>query len=263
MRASRCASRRASRQQAAAAAGGDDDATDSAGYDCDTDAEAETTNGSLASVGCAYGSSKRKLPGKEKQRAKKDAKKEQQRTKKHQDAADAGFVPIARRNPQFDSLSVGVGDKRSCLPDATVIAMKEKKIDVSVADAYEAMPFTHKHPTVRQANDFLHKFDRKLQSQSDLCLNPLELFKRADGTYLLQTELTVDGKIEKRFAVYCFKHEWKKYSKHGVGVIVGNSDNDYVGIEDKDRADNEAAIRAFQGKWDDCRLVNAYELVRL
>ena len=48
-------------------------------------------------------------------------------------------------------------------------------------------------------------------------------------------------------------------------MLIDNSDNDFVGIEEKDRTDKQAAIRAFEDKWVEVRsshLVTAYRLVR-
>ena len=87
---------------------------------------------------------------------------------------------------------------------------------------------------------------------------------RKDGNYLLETELEIDGEKEAHFAVYCSKRAWKKYSKRGVGVLIDNSDNDFVGIEEKDRIDKQGAIRAFEGKWvgiKSAHLITVYRLV--
>ena len=32
-------------------------------------------------------------------------------------------------------------------------------------------------------------------------------------------------------------------------MLIDNSDNDFVGVEEKDRIDKQGAIRAFEGKW--------------
>ena len=58
-------------------------------------------------------------------------------------------------------------------------------------------------------------------------------------------------------------HE-KKHSKRGIGVLIDNSNNDFVGIEEKDRIDKQGAIRAFEGKWvgiESAHLVTVYRLV--
>ena len=72
-------------------------------------------------------------------------------------------MPIARANSQFNSISAVIGVKRSCLPDAVVMAMAEEGINVSVADAYAAMPFAHEDPSILQAEAFLRTFDMELQ----------------------------------------------------------------------------------------------------
>ena len=91
--------------------------------------------------------------------------------------------------------------------------MAEEGIAVSVAEAYAAMPFALDDPTVLQADAFLQTFDLELQLQSDLCANPHQLFLRSEGTYVLETELSIDGEKVPHFAVYCSKRAWKKYSK--------------------------------------------------
>ena len=197
----------------------DDDDTGTSQADCDSDAgaEAETTNGGLAAAGQA-GSSKQKLTAAEK-RAKKNANKQRKRTEENKGKRKGGYVPIARANSQFNSMSAVVGVKRSCLPDAVVMAMTEEGIEVSIAEAYAAMPFAHEDPTILQAEAFLQTFDMELQPQPDLNSNALQLFMRKDGNYLLETELEIDGEKEAHFAVYCSKRAWKKYSKRGVGVL--------------------------------------------
>ena len=242
----------------------DDDDTGTSQADCDSDAgaEAETTNGGLAAAGQA-GSSKQKLTAAEK-RAKKNANKKKKRTEENKGKRKGGYVPIARANSQFNSMSAVVGVKRSCLPDAVVMAMTEEGIEVSIAEAYAAMPFAHEDPTILQAEAFLQTFDMELQPQPDLNSNALQLFMRKDGNYLLETELEIDGEKEAHFAVYCSKRAWKKYSKRGVGVLIDNSDNDFVGIEEKDRIDKQVAIRAFEGKWvgiKSAHLITVYRLV--
>ena len=190
----------------------------------------------------------------------KDANKKNIKKRKRK----GGYVPIARANSQFISISAVVGVKRSCLPDAVAMLTAEEGIDVSVAEAYAAMPFTREDPTVCQADTFLQTFDMELQPQSDLNSNALQLFMRKDGNYLLETELEIDGEKETHFAVYCSKRAWKKYSKRGVGVLIDNSDNDFVGVEEKDRIDKQGAIRAFEGKWvgiKSAHLITVYRLV--
>ena len=167
----------------------------------------------------------------------KDANKKSRKKEKRK----GGYVPIARANSQFNSISAVVGVKRSCLPDAVVMLAAEEGINVSVAEAYAAMPVAHEDPTILQAEAFLQTFDMELQPQPDLNFNVLQLFMRKDGNYLLGTELEIDGVKEAHSAVYCSKRAWKKYSKRGVGVLIDNSDNDFVGIEEKDRIDKQAS----------------------
>ena len=139
------------------------------------------------------------------------------------------------------------------------------------------MPFGLDNPTVLQANSFLQSFDLEMQAQMDLCMNPLQLFNRNEGTYILETELTVNGKKHKHFAVYCSTFCWNlqtaktrrtQYSKEGTGLLVDNGDggHDQIGIEAGDRVDQKAAVAALKGKWPgigSALLINAYKLARI
>jgi hypothetical protein len=212
-----------------------------------------------------------KLTASQKRQAKKYADRKKKRAEEaqeeHQDVAGGGFVPIACRNAQFKDIAVG-GDERSCLPGTIVIAMKEEGFTVDPSDAYDAMPFELEDPTVLEANVFVRTYGMELQPQSDLRANPHQLFLRSEGTYVLETEFSIDGAKEKHFAVYCSKREWKKYSKRGTGVLLDNGDagHDFIGIEAADRVDFSASLRAFKSKWpgtDRVLLVNAYRLVHI
>ena len=47
-------------------------------------------------------------------------------------------------------------------------------------------------------------------------------------------------------------------------MLIDNSDNDFVGVEEKDRIDKQGAIRAFEGKWvgiKSAHLITVYRLV--
>merc|ERR1711998_606319 len=79
-----------------------------------SDADAETTNGGLALVGCS-GASKRKLTAKQKQ-AIKDAKKKKARTSDHLEAADGGAVPVRRDVVKLNlgAHALVTGCKRTC-----------------------------------------------------------------------------------------------------------------------------------------------------
>ena len=76
----------------------------------------------------------------------KDAKKKNNKKRKRK----GGYVPIARANSQFNSISAIVGVKRPCLPDAVAMAMAEEGIDVSVAEAHAVMPFAREDARTRQ-----------------------------------------------------------------------------------------------------------------
>ena len=95
---------------------------------------------------------------KQKKRTSNDRQKSRKKKKRK-----TGYVPIARTNSQFNSISAVVGVKRPCLPDAVAMVMAEEGIDVSVAEAHAAMPFAREDPAILQADVFLQTFDMELQ----------------------------------------------------------------------------------------------------
>ena len=147
--------------------------------DFDADAEPETTNGGLASVGCA-GVSKGKLTAKEK-RAMKDANRKQKRTEANKEKRKGGFVRLESR-AEAGAFAGNGGRKRTCLPDAITAALGMLGVVVDKTTVRDAIAPDWKKknstdPSVADAEAYLRERHGKvLTPQTLMRSNPHALF---------------------------------------------------------------------------------------
>ena len=233
------------------------------------------------------GSSKRKRKA-EKNNRKRAKKAKAVRTSERLAAADNDGIPVQSTSKYRAVNGKGAlvcGSKNTCQCDAVAMALNSLGIQLPRFAARNWMMSTWRSdaeatgPGMDVALAFYKMHGYVARADGGLCSNPLALLRRTNGTYHLETLLTLlgdDGKValggdnkpieRKHAAVFVASEPWSECGEIGVGVLKDNqSDVKPVCITSSDREDKAGALEAFKLLWPNHRmmLINAYEVTAI
>ena len=178
----------------------------------------------------------------------KTAKEKDKKTKKRKEREEkegvetGGFATEARGQVRAEGIAVPVGNRRTCLQDATwaLLMARFPKTNISLDTIRTAITTdscaSGADPSFSMANAHVHDYGLELKYDRELN-NPRAMFKRRSGLYLVQLVIQTESGSDQHYVAYLA----------ASGHVIDNEPRARVPIvEDSDRCSNKAAIKVFQ-----------------
>jgi hypothetical protein len=133
------------------------------------------------------------------------------------------------------------GDERTCLADATLVILKMSKpgLRLSKERIRAALHIdAQRDPNFASAREFALTYGVDLVYDNDVAQSPVGLFRRTEGLYMVQLEITPHGHEPD---LHCVVYDAAK------GEVLDNEPGARVPVvDDGDRKSNKCAVRVYK-----------------